>query len=456
MDEEKLIEYLEEHRQDIIRDTADFIRIPSVSDDLVQVRKALEYALNLGQSLGFKAKSVLDGQVGVIEAGEGPETLGILSHVDVVPSGNINAWKTPPFEPVIKDGAIYGRGALDDKGAIIASLYAMKAVTVLDKPLKKKIQLILGTQEEVEWTDMDAYVREFPLPDYGFTPDGEFPLCNIEKGIMDIDLIVPLDSISGEGLFLKSINGGRAVNVIPDKCEAELIRRIRNSDGTYTEKSIKLTAEGTAVHSCQPEKGKNAIVNLCGILKEKDLADNNLSKLTNIIADRFSDLSCSGIGLYSKDEYYNDEYIHRNVVSVTVINTSADKVRVNFNVRFSYTTKKDEIYAVFEKIAGELGGKIGNVLYLPAVYISKDKPFMKVFAKAYETVSGLKNEFTLAYGGSYAKAMENIVSWGPIFPGEEDTCHEENEHIPIESLLLNAKIFSVAVGNIVLSEDSFK
>lgn len=81
---------------------------------------------------------------------------------------------------------------------------------------------------------------------------------------------------------------------------------------------------------------------------------------------------------------------------------------------------------------------------------------MKVFARAYEEISGLPNEFTLAYGGSYAKAMENIVSWGPIFPGEEDTCHEENEYINIESLMLNAKIFAVAIGDIVLSEDSFK
>jgi len=54
---------------------------------------------------------------------------------------------------------------------------------------------------------------------------------------------------------------------------------------------------------------------------------------------------------------------------------------------------------------------------------------MQAFARAYETVTGLKNEFTLAYGGSYAKAMKNIVSWGPIFPGEEDTCHEVNEHM---------------------------
>lgn len=73
-----------------------------------------------------------------------------------------------------------------------------------------------------------------------------------------------------------------------------------------------------------------------------------------------------------------------------------------------------------------------------------------------EEVSGRPNEFTLAYGGSYAKAMKNVVSWGPIFPGEEDTCHEENEYISIKSFMLNAKIFAGAIADLVLSEDSFK
>ena len=59
--------------------------------------------------MGFEAKAVLDGMVGVIEVGDGPETLGILSHVDVVPPGNVEAWETPPFEPVLKDDCLYGR-----------------------------------------------------------------------------------------------------------------------------------------------------------------------------------------------------------------------------------------------------------------------------------------------------------------------------------------------------------
>ena len=92
----------------------------------------------------------------------------------------------------------------------------------------------------------------------------------------------------------------------------------------------------------------------------------------------------------------------------------------------------------------------------PAVFVPKDRPFLKVFGECYEEVTGLKNEFTLEYGGTYAKAMPNIVSWGPIFPGEEDLCHQANEYIGVESLLVSTKIFAEAIAKIALSEKSFK
>ena len=74
--------------------------------------------------------------------------------------------------------------------------------------------------------------------------------------------------------------------------------------------------------------------------------------------------------------------------------------------------------------------------------------FLQILAQSYEEVTGLKNAYTLAYGGSYAKAMPNIVSWGPLFPGEEDTCHEINEYIDIKSMLDSAKIFAQGVAGI--------
>jgi succinyl-diaminopimelate desuccinylase len=75
-------------------------------------------------------------------------------------------------------------------------------------------------------------------------------------------------------------------------------------------------------------------------------------------------------------------------------------------------------------------------------------------ADAYERISGMKNEFILAHGTSYAKAMKNFVAWGPYFPGEEDSCHEVNEHIAFDTLICAAKIYKEALYNMALSTES--
>ena len=440
-----LRDFLNDHEQEMHADLMDFIRIPSVSSDHENVVKALHFVLDLAKKYGFEAESYLDDQVGKIQMGTGEETLGILTHVDVVPPGDPADWDTDPFEPAIKGNRMYGRGTLDDKGMIITSLYAMRAVKELGLPMHKKVQLILGTQEEVEWVDMYAYVDKYPLPDYGFSPDGEYPICNIEKGsvdqLMEFDV---KDEAEPAGLYLKELDIGIATNVVPGRARAVL------SNGE------EIVATGKAVHSCQPERGDNAIFNLCRELRGREHAPNKLLTLMEAVTEDLSDPFGSKVGLYSADEYYMGEYVHRNAFSPTIFKTENGTARINVNVRFPFGEEPENIKSKFEAWAAKNGGKTVGFRSFPAIFVPKDKPFLKVFADAYEDVSPFKNEFTLAYGYSYAKAMPNIVSWAPLFPGEEDTCHEPNEFLDLDNMLMSAKIFAESIGKIVLSEESFK
>ena len=441
----ELKEFLKAHEKEMQSDLMDFIRIPSVSSDHENVVKALHFALDLAEKYGFETESFLDDQVGMIRMGTGDETLGILTHVDVVPPGDAADWDTDPFEPVIKDNRMYGRGTIDDKGMIVASLYAMRAVRELGLPMYKKVELIMGTQEEVQWVDMDAYVKEYPLPDYGFTPDGEYPICNIEKGnvdqLMEFDV---KDDTEPEGLYLKGLDIGIANNVVPGKAKAIL------SNGE------EIVASGKAVHSCQPERGNNAIFILKDELKAMGVASNKLMKLLEAVSEDLSDPFGSKVGLYSEDEYYMGEFVHRNALSPTIFKAEDGIATLNVNLRFPYGEEAENIRAKLDAWAAKNGGKTVKFSSLPAVFVSKERPFLKVFAEAYEDVSPFENEFTLAYGGSYAKAMPNIVSWAPLFPGEEDTCHEPNEYIDLDNMLMSAEIFAESIGRIVLSEESFK
>lgn len=441
----RICETIDSYMGDMLEDLRGLIGIPSVSGDIPKVREALHYSLALGRRMGFDSRSVLDDQVGLIEFGDGDETLGILAHVDVVPAGDAESWDTPPFEMVIKGRRAYGRGTIDDKGMVIASLYAMKAVKELGVPIHKKTQLILGTREEVEWTDMDEFVRRYPLPDYGFTPDGEYPICNIEKGIIDMTIAFDVEEETAPALpYIASCDIGVAANTVPGKASCRL------SDGST------VTAAGRSVHACQPEYGENAIFALTQKLAEMDIADTKTLRLFRSITRDLSDCSGKPLGLYSESEYYEGEFVHRNALSPTLLKTDGKTAELSITVRYPYGASEEEILNAFSDWAAPLDGKILKTDVQPAVFVSREKPFLNVFAKAYEEVTGRKNEFTLAYGGSYAKAMPNIVSWGPLFPDEEDTCHAPNEYINIDSLAASTKIFAESIFEIVTKKDSFR
>ena len=103
-----LDKYVEGFRNDIINETCNLINIPSVSEETVDkslpfgegCKKALDYTLNLGEKLGFKVKN-LDNYCGYIEFGNGEKLVGIVGHLDVVPSGN--GWITPAFSANIRE-----------------------------------------------------------------------------------------------------------------------------------------------------------------------------------------------------------------------------------------------------------------------------------------------------------------------------------------------------------------
>ena len=136
--------------------------------------------------------------------------------------------------------------------------------------------------------------------------------------------------------------------------------------------------------------------------------------------------------------------------------TDANKISVILDIRNSMGTGESEIVECFEKLIAPLRGKVFVEDSMPTTFVPSRSPFLGVYADAYEDVSGLKNSFKTAFGASYAKAMPNIVAWGPLFPGDVDTCHEPNEFIPLDTLLKCTRIYALAIAEIALQEKSFK
>ena len=131
MDYSALREKIDSMQEEILEGIRSCVKIESVGGKPEEgapygrgPKEALDFALDLGKKLGFRAVNV-DNRAGYIEMGEGEEMVAVLGHLDVVPAGE--GWSHPPFEAEICDGFLYGRGVMDDKGPTIGAIYAMKA-----------------------------------------------------------------------------------------------------------------------------------------------------------------------------------------------------------------------------------------------------------------------------------------------------------------------------------------
>ena len=177
---------------------------------------------------GYKAFCPQDLRDAIQQNPQGEELVAVLAHLDVVPPGT--GWTEDPFGGRIRDGRIYGRGAMDDKGPAMAALYALLALKESRIPLQRRVRLIFGLNEESGSRDM-RYYRDHggELPQLGFTPDGEYPVINGEKGLVNETYRC---SWSQTGpLRLTLLEGGQAHNIVPAEaravvcCPPEQVRR---------------------------------------------------------------------------------------------------------------------------------------------------------------------------------------------------------------------------------------
>ena len=277
--------YIENLKDEMIKETQKLIQIPSVLSKSnnpshpfgKNVNKALEYTLDLGKRLGFKTKNI-DGYCGYIEFGEGAELIGIVGHLDVVPEGE--NWTYPPFSGTIVNNKIFGRGAIDDKGPVISSLYAMKTIMYNCK-INKRVRLILGLNEENNWKCINYYKEHEEIPNIGFSPDADFPCIYAEKSILTSYLKMDYFDYSNKNIIITNIDcNNNALNVVPKICSVALKINpnaiiinefIENIKSVITKhhfeidiykidnENLKLTSHGVQAHSAHPDLGINAI-----------------------------------------------------------------------------------------------------------------------------------------------------------------------------------------------------
>ncbi|HBV85697.1 MAG TPA: dipeptidase PepV [Desulfosporosinus sp.] len=418
------------------------------------VKEALDWTLALGNSFGLAIKNV-EGYAGHIEMGKG-ELLGILGHLDVVPEGD--GWSVPPYSGTIRDGKIFGRGALDDKGPTLAALFAMKAIKDANIPLNMRVRLILGTDEESGWDDMAYYLKKEEVPQIGFAPDAEFPVIHAEKGILHLELS---KSYMTSFPHLVRIQGGERANVVPDRCDVtlkeisytNLVNQLKNFsfpegvsgnlESQESEQEVKLVFKGVSSHGSLPQNGKNAVLYALRFLRTLPLSSEEKQTLDSM-------LTYPGTGFYGEGfgVALSDEPSGKLSLSLGILDLTSENLRFVLDIRYPVTYQRDDVFLPIEKIAQSEGFTIKILSHQEPHHVPKDSPLVQSLLKAYSDVTGLEPFAFAIGGGTYAKVLPQGVAFGPTFPGEPEVIHCPDEYITVENLLKTTKVYTQAILNL--------
>ena len=156
---------------------------PARNTPLALAGQGYDQVPRFAQRDGFDTENFAN-YAGRVNFGEGDQRLGIIGHMDVVPAGD--GWTHDPFKMEIDaEGRIYGRGSADDKGPSLAAYYGMLLLKEAGFKPKKKIDFVLGTNEETNWVGIDY--TSTSQRQTSSSPDAEYPIINGEQGIFTLN-----------------------------------------------------------------------------------------------------------------------------------------------------------------------------------------------------------------------------------------------------------------------------
>ena len=413
---------------------------------------ALQEGRRMLDEMGFRTKN-FDNYVITAELNDKPAYLGILAHLDVVSEGS--GWTFPPYEGTVKDGLLYGRGSADDKGPAVVSMWAMKAAREINPNLSKGVRLILGSAEETGREDLEYYLPKEPAPPLSFSPDAEYPVINIEKGMHR-----PIFGASwAEDPALPrvtAIHGGTTANIVTRECDAELegvsaaqvraaCEKTEGQTGVQftvaeEERKVRVHALGVSAHASSPESGKNAQVAMIAMLASLPLADTACTRAIRGLARLFpfGDDHGAALGVDQRDQISG-----RLTLVFSVLELGLTGFRGQYDSRCPICANNENMRFVAEKALTDCGFRVlENGEMRPPHHTPADSDLCKTLLKTYEEYTGLKGECIAIGGGTYVHEIEGGVAFGCALPGTDNRMHGADEFAVIEELMLSAKMFT--------------
>ena len=435
------------YEKEFLEDLRTLVSIPSVRDTAhaqpnapfgPAIREVFDCFLKIAQKCGLETHDVHGYACDVrLGTAEGPY-IGVLGHLDIVEAGDETLWHTPPFSMHMnQDGMLYGRGVNDDKGPLLACLYVMRILKELDIPCGYGIRLIAGGAEETTWECMHTYFEHEPQPLMGFSPDGNFPIVNGEKGIRKYDLLFAQEPRTPGLLWISKITCATLLNYVCDK--VSITKEPEHKTQTFS---------GIRALSRNPERGQNALFALASEMHTACAAQPELQRCLTMLHTRFApdtDGTSCGIASY-------DTEMGATSVCPTGLVYKPDGLHLYVDIRYPRTTTPEKLDAQFDELAKEYNFSYTVTDQKKMLYVSPEHPLLSRLSAAYEEVTGERAEYFTKGGASYARMLDCGIAFGATFPEEQTNPHMPNECMSFHSLTRAAKIYYKALVRLSSAE----
>lgn len=425
-DQKEITKWVEEKSAQIIADMTRICKIPSVAvitedkqppfgDECLSV---LDEMLALGREHGFDTKN-FDSCVGRIRYGNCEKSIGIWSHLDVVPAGD--GWEHEPFEPIVENGYMIARGCQDNKSSAIIALYLL--IYMKEHGIKPAYNLdaYMGTCEEQGMFDLDYYVEHFSCPELSLVPDSGFPVCLGERGSFNGELISE-QKISSR---IKSFDCDCGLYTVPDLAQAvvedcvgiENLRQAKEPDVMVEScdadgvSGWRVICSGVSSHAAAPAKGKNALTALCDIICKYELADEDDCALLGYVSKINRDMNARPLNVFSEDEHSGPI-----ILTVTQGSIREGKLVFGFISKYPVTSGSMDMRGLAEDAARENGFLLNVTRDAKPTLFDPSHPAVSIMTDTYNEVTGNNAKPFVMSGGTYARKLPRAFACGTGMP----------------------------------------
>lgn len=357
--------------------------------------------------------------------------IAFYSHLDVVPASD-EGWASPPFQPEVRNGWIFGRGSTDNKGPFTSVLLALKFLADQGIKLRHDVTLFGCFDEEGSMDDVKWLLRNRPLPQINLVSDCSFPVCAAEKGIVQVVASIRLDD---PGLI--SLKAGEAHNVVPAHASALVA-----SQGKYA----SYQATGTPAHAAFPKGSVNAL----GKLTESLSRDANLKpesrETFGFVRDICAEHDGRALGVAAHDDFLG------STTAVAVLASYEEgTLKLVLNVRYPAVAEESWVLQRLSHAFGAQGFTLEVESASKAHFIDPAHDRVKLLTRIVNEELGTSLEPYAMGGATHARLIPGAIGFGPgrfrtdPLPAGVGGGHQVNEGVKISHLKQAIAIYIRAI-----------